>query len=768
MSNYNYHVLSPTEFENLARDLIQKKENIVLESFKEGKDSGIDMRYAQTPSKTTIVQAKRYIDDYANLYSKLKSDELPKVKKLKPKRYILVTSVGLTPLNKSNIQALFSGYIKNQADIIGKDDLDNLLGLYPDIEKAHFKLWLTSTAIMQQILRSKEFNQSAFEFHAIADEIKLYVPNGSFQKSKEIIKRENFVVISGVPGIGKTTLARMLAFNYLAEGYEDFIYVSGSIDDAMSLYVQGKKQIFLYDDFLGGNFLSEKLSKNEDRRIINFIRQIKKDKDKILIMTTREYILRQAESSYPLLEELRSAQATVELEEYTSLVRAQILYNHLFFNRIPREFFENILDNDNYRRIIDHENYSPRIISAVISDKFWEDVKPESFTDEFVKYLDKPDKIWENVFETKISPLSQFILKILAIADAPILVEDLRMALKKHTSFTGPQFKHSLRELENTFIVLQADHNGDIAIEFQNNSILDYLLEYLRTNRPELTEMLEKLAFISHGFDMFELPDSMLLVRQQHRYTPIKHDEDTLEVLRNTLSDHLLKLRPSTKLYKHSKTDGHFLWKKNAGQIEALIQAMSLFNLEEDIKFKDALLDIVSRTDLSTVEIDRDFSYVIMLIYETRVYLHHDINGLIRSCATKVDSFDSLSAFCELARTFPEEFMAFSGTPEGKKISKDAYRWCEQEFAKGIAPSINPPPNDFFMRIILKAEMERICEEINAISRSLHLGIYVDPEEHKELVRSRLKKNELIKTDTDAEIQAQEMNAIIRDLFRSL
>ena len=42
MADYNYQLLQPTEFEDLARDILQVKEGIFIESFADGKDGGID------------------------------------------------------------------------------------------------------------------------------------------------------------------------------------------------------------------------------------------------------------------------------------------------------------------------------------------------------------------------------------------------------------------------------------------------------------------------------------------------------------------------------------------------------------------------------------------------------------------------------------------------------------------------------------------------------------------------------------------------------
>lgn len=71
MPNYNLNVLQPAEFEDLARDLIQKQFGVFVESFTTGRDSGIDLRFATINGGKSIVQAKRY-KDYSSLLSNLK------------------------------------------------------------------------------------------------------------------------------------------------------------------------------------------------------------------------------------------------------------------------------------------------------------------------------------------------------------------------------------------------------------------------------------------------------------------------------------------------------------------------------------------------------------------------------------------------------------------------------------------------------------------------------------------------------------------------
>ena len=98
--NYDFKSLSSYDFECLIRDLLQEELEITLESFKYGRDKGIDLRYSPTEDETMIVQCKHYaVTGYRGLISNLKQ-EIEKVEKLNSKKYIIVTSVGLTPRNK--------------------------------------------------------------------------------------------------------------------------------------------------------------------------------------------------------------------------------------------------------------------------------------------------------------------------------------------------------------------------------------------------------------------------------------------------------------------------------------------------------------------------------------------------------------------------------------------------------------------------------------------------------------------------------------------
>jgi hypothetical protein len=94
--------LSPEDFENIVADLLSREWNVKIELFKNGKDNGIDLRSTRvlgSPS-ITIIQCKRYSPHrFTELVRAVKS-ERKKIERLKPARYVLATSVPLSPDNK--------------------------------------------------------------------------------------------------------------------------------------------------------------------------------------------------------------------------------------------------------------------------------------------------------------------------------------------------------------------------------------------------------------------------------------------------------------------------------------------------------------------------------------------------------------------------------------------------------------------------------------------------------------------------------------------
>lgn len=499
---YDFKSLSPHEFELLTQDLLQKELNITLEGFKSGKDQGIDLRYSKEVPNEIIIQCKHHAGStYSNLIRDLK-DEIKKVEKLNPKRYIIVTSQGLTPTNKFEIKKMFGDYILNESDIYSCEDLNNFLKKFPDVEKAHFKLWLTSTNVLEKILHSKIYNQSTFLIEEIQRKLKIFVPNPSLIKTQETLKNNNYVVISGAPGVGKTTLADILIWQYLEHGYE-LINISHDIDEGWSCIDQDKKQIFYFDDFLGQTNLTTFLNKNEDTRLIRFIEKIYNSKNKKFILTTREYILQQAMFNYEKLASFNFKKSIIDLKEYTDEIKALILYNHLYFSELSSDYIGNILENKGYFKIINHANFNPRIIEHLTSLARINNVKPDNYIEYFIKNLDNPSEIWKLAFENHLTDSSKSIL--MAMVSFPVLcglnfLYDLSKDFYSYLysfKMAKPLFFKSLKIIDGDFIKIDKIRGTEL-ISFSNPSVKDFLENYIKDN-----DLISDFINISNSMDQF-------------------------------------------------------------------------------------------------------------------------------------------------------------------------------------------------------------------------------------------------------------------------
>jgi len=411
-----------------------------------------------------------------------------KVKKLNPKKYMLSTSVGLSPANKATIMEIFNPYIKETKDIYGRDDLNNLVGKHNEIEKKYYKLWLASTSVLQEIINKDVCNWSRFEFDTIQEQISTYVNNNSFQQAYAILKEHRYVIISGIPGIGKTTLARMLVYNILANGYEEFVCIEDNLSDGAKLFQKGKKQVFFFDDFLGSNTFEPGGGKNFDNKLVSFIDAIKREKDKVFILTTREYILSEAKIIYEKFQtsNIEIAKCTIDLGVYTRSIRAEILYNHLAEANLPDEYIEQILEKKKYKKLIDHPHFNPRIIETYIDRKIWRNFPAKEFMKRFEYFFDNPTMVWENAFEN-LDKKARYSLLVLASMGKEIYIENWHEAFRYFCQSTysilgltcdEQEWMKILKVLQDCFIRINKNEEHTLVYHF-NPSILGFIVAYL-------------------------------------------------------------------------------------------------------------------------------------------------------------------------------------------------------------------------------------------------------------------------------------------------
>ena len=137
----DFSALSPSQFEALSADLIGRALGLRFELFGEGVDGGMDGRHVTGPGGITILQAKRYEPSGMPALRRTMKEERAKIDRLAPDRYILSTSVSMTPGRKQDLMEICGPSLQTSGDVFGHEDLEGLLRSHPDIEEAHPALW---------------------------------------------------------------------------------------------------------------------------------------------------------------------------------------------------------------------------------------------------------------------------------------------------------------------------------------------------------------------------------------------------------------------------------------------------------------------------------------------------------------------------------------------------------------------------------------------------------------------------------------------------
>ncbi|MDE5423707.1 restriction endonuclease [Ancylomarina sp. DW003] len=479
--------LNDREFESLAGDIISAYLNCRVEKFKAGRDGGVDGRF-WFGEKEGVIQCKHYLKTgYQGLLSKLKSEEVNKVRNLNPAKYIFFTSVPLSRENKKQIFNLFAPFIKSESDVWGEDDITDFLSKKENqnIVEKNYKLWITSTYIFDILLHNATKGRSESTIKEIRSHNERYAITENHIKGAEILKKKNVIIISGEPGIGKTTLANNLALYYIANGFE-FCDIEESISEAEDLFreKENKKIIFYCDDFLG-SIMYDAVNNKRDSHTVKFINRIKSDKTKKFILTSRTNILTKAVSLSHQLQNnnIREDEFLLKIENLSDLDKAKILYNHIYHSNIDSIYIDEIYKQKRYKDIIRHKNFNPRIIEFITDDRRISKIKSEQYWNYIISKFENPEDIWRDYFQTQIDDPVR-VLSFLTVFNAGKIDEKV---LSRSYSTFKKSFKIHFDHTDNSFnavrrlavgSLLDRSETWDDKIEYSlfNPSIGDFIL----------------------------------------------------------------------------------------------------------------------------------------------------------------------------------------------------------------------------------------------------------------------------------------------------
>lgn len=282
-----------------------------------------------------------------------------------PDNYILLTNVPLTVANRDKLTGLArdAGFEGEFAAVDGKE-VCQFLDLFPQIRRSYPQL--LGLADLDRIINRKLYLRSeAYVLHWQA-RLATFVRVTPYDEALKTLRQHHFVVLDGPPETGKSTIAAALALLLATEGFEVVeLRTSGELCGA---YDPDQPQLYVADDAVGSVAFDPSLTDGWSRDLPGILR--KWDGGHLLIWTARSYVLEEAVAESKLSEVVTgfpgAREILVEVDRFTSLEKAEILYNHA--KQCPLTEQSRSLIRDHARQIVEHSNFTPERVRQLIEN----------------------------------------------------------------------------------------------------------------------------------------------------------------------------------------------------------------------------------------------------------------------------------------------------------------------------------------------------------------------------------------------------------------
>lgn len=491
---FNFSNIDPIEFEEICCEILEKITKQSCRIFAKGRDGGIDIQSNKNPK--IIGQAKLYLGSSQSVTIHNIKNEFNRIKKREIEQYYIFVGRELSPEKVEEIYEQFKDYMKSKENIYTLKEIDKLLQTEEckDIVQKHIKLWICSTNILEMINNRNTIWDKEILYNDIQKELELFVQTEAYNQCKEILEKERTLLILGAPGIGKTTISKMLALYYLQKGYETKYIDSTNLRDlkkSLSLDYNKKEFIFI-DDCLGQSYIE--LTKENESDLVKFIKFVKNNPNKTLLLNSRITVYKEALKRNYDFEKINKNKEKgiqiLEIKEFSNIEKALILSKYLKVKKVPPEYQKEIIKNAKYMEIVKSKNFNPRIIDYMTEESKYKNIQPKNYVHEILEALKKSEYAWNDEFCYKIRKTDRiFLYTLYSISSHKVKEKILKRAFLERLKFenidtTMNIYEDTLKRLNESFVKIIVTPKGRY-ITALNPSINDFIDKKLSENEME-------------------------------------------------------------------------------------------------------------------------------------------------------------------------------------------------------------------------------------------------------------------------------------------
>ena len=495
------HELGWSDFQSLCHTVCREILGQTVVGHLDSNDGGRDGAFTgvwspsagETFSGEFVIQVKHTTKPDATLGLSSLADELEKAERLAESRrcdvYLLMTNARMTAQTEARFRAALCDRGIDQSLVLSSKWINAKIAESPRLRMLVPRLY--GLGDLTQILDQRAYEQAQAVLDSMRTDLAKLVRTTTYERAAEALHDHGFVLLTGSPATGKTTVAGQLALA-AADVFDTHVVMLDDASEFSDRWNPNEKQLFWLDDAFGATQLTPFFAQSWQRITPKVMSAI--DRGSKFVLTTRSYILSHAlehlkPGSFPLLN---TAQVVVDVADLTPRERRQILYNHLKHGRQPKSFLQKLVPH--LEAAADHPRFTPELARRLAEPAFTKHLKPPTATSVAV-FFEKPKQFLADIL-TGLDVDSRSALGLIFVSrgwlPSPIELDEPHSELLARLGSTKAGVTGALTRLEGSLVAL-VNRDSSPGWVFAHPTMIDAYADHIRT--PEL------LAVLIEGFD---------------------------------------------------------------------------------------------------------------------------------------------------------------------------------------------------------------------------------------------------------------------------
>ena len=405
MTNFDLHLLGWHDFQKLCHTVAREVLGQTVVGFVDTNDAGRDGAFfgSWTPcgqesyEGNFVIQAKHTSVPTTSLTLSLIADELDKVERLvaagRCDVYVLMSNARLSGESETAIEKALASRGVKQTLILGATWFNQTISESSRLRMLVPRLY--GLGDLTQILDERAYQQASAVLNSMRTDLAKLVRTESYERAAAALEQYGFVLLSGAPMTGKTTIAAELALA-AADAFDTRVVALEDASELRDRLNPNERQFFWLDDAFGATQLNWHLASSWQRATPRVRAAIAAGSK--FVLTTREYVLRSAlphlkPGAFPLLE---GARVIVDVADLTIRERRQILYNHLKHGGQDRQYLK--LLRPHLDKLASHGGFTPELARRLADPMFTRDMRwPTAAALE--RFFEQPREMLESIFQ---------------------------------------------------------------------------------------------------------------------------------------------------------------------------------------------------------------------------------------------------------------------------------------------------------------------------------------------------------------------------------